>query len=450
MCRDGTPASSLFPSADGRSPARFAGLNEWLARLEGLDPAKIVLGLERVRRVLTGMNLGRAPFKVVTVAGTNGKGSSVAMLESILTATGYRCGAYYSPHLVRYNERVRVCGREVSDEALCRAFERVEAARGDVPLTYFEFGTLAALQVFHTAGLDVVVLEVGLGGRLDAVNVVDSDVALITGIDVDHCQWLGEDREQIGAEKAGIMRPGRPAVCSDPNPPGSVMRHARETGARLACIGRDFGYASHGATWSWWGDAQRHRLLPAPALAGAVQLQNAAGVLMVLEHLRQHFPRVRGALGRGLASVRLAGRLQALPGPPPRILDVAHNPHAARVLAEALRQLPCGGRSHGVLGMLKDKDMAGVMQAMAGVVDVWHLATLDVPRGATSRMLAGHVAGNATAVSQYPNPHCAYATACETALADDRIIVFGSFYTVAAALSIENGPRMTNTSTVQV
>jgi dihydrofolate synthase/folylpolyglutamate synthase len=427
-------------------------LDQWLAWQERLHPVRIEMGLERVARVLGGMTLGPPPCKVITVAGTNGKGSSVAMLESILLAAGYRVGAYYSPHLLRYNERIRVDGREVSDATLCRAFAAVEQARGEMPLTYFEFGTLAALEIFFTAGLDAVVLEVGLGGRLDAVNAVDCDVALITGIGLDHCQWLGNDRETVAYEKAGIMRRGRPAVCSDPAPPRSLLNHADGLDVPLTCIGRDFGYTAHGNAWSWWGGGRRRTALPWPALRGEIQLQNAAGALMVLEALAAALPVPQAAVRAGLLSLNLAGRFQVLPGMPMRILDVAHNPHAAAVLAAALRRQPCRGVTHGVFGMLEDKDIAGVVRAMENVVNVWHTATLAVERGAIARHLAECVTAVAagSAVYEHTDPQAAYAAAGRAVGEEDRIIVFGSFYTVAAVLALENQPAATNTSAVQV
>ncbi len=429
-----------------------SSLNEWLAWQERLHPADMVLGLERVRQVFDALAPGPAPFKVVTVAGTNGKGSSVAMLESVMNAAGYRTGAYYSPHLVRYNERIRLGGQEAGDEALCRAFARVEAARGETPLTYFEFGTLAALQLFYEAVPDIVLLEVGLGGRLDAVNVLDSDVALLTAIDIDHSQWLGGDRERIGREKAGILRPGRPAVCSDPQPPRSVIDHAAGIQAPLACLGRDFGFEPGAEQWTWWGPQRRYAALPMPALGGAVQLQNAAGVLAVLEILAEDLPVSPAGLRQGLRAVRLPGRLQVLAGPPPCILDVAHNPHAARVLARALERMPCRGRTHAVFAMLEDKDITGVIQAMAGSVNEWHVADLHVARGATAAILAACLdrAGHPGAVHRHADPQSAYRRACALCGPHDRIVVFGSFHTVGAVLSLENGAPMTNTTTRQV
>lgn len=431
---------------------RLSSLDAWLTWQERLHPAGIALGLERVRRVLDAMALGAAPFKVVTVAGTNGKGSSVAVVESIMRAAGYRTAAYYSPHLLRYNERIQLGGREVSDEVLCHAFEQVEAARGTTPLTYFEFGTLAALRIFYDARPDIAILEVGLGGRLDAVNVVDCDVALITGIGIDHGQWLGSDREQIGYEKAGIMRAGRPTVCSDPRPPDSLIAHARDLQVPLARLGDDYGYEADGSVWIWWCGTRRRTALPPPALHGAIQLQNAAGALMVVEHMNDALPVSQAPIREGLAAVTLPGRLQVLQGSPERILDVAHNPHAAGVLAAALRCLPCRGRTHAVFAMFKDKDMEGVARAMAEVVDVWHAASLSHERGAASPQLADclSAAGIRNPVRQYAGPEQAYLHALQAALPGDRVIVFGSFYTVAAVLKLENEATMTNTTIAQV
>jgi dihydrofolate synthase / folylpolyglutamate synthase len=336
---------------------------------------------------------------------------------------------------------VRVDGREAGDSVLCEAFERVEAARGTTPLTYFEFGTLAALQIFYDATPHIAVLEVGLGGRLDAVNVVDCDVALLTGIGIDHCQWLGHDRESIGYEKAGIMRAGRQAVCSDPHPPHSVITHARALGASLARLGEDYGYSADGAAWSWWYGDRRRTALPLPALHGTIQLQNAAGVLAVVHHLQEALPVAQGEIREGLAGVRLPGRFQVIPGSPERIMDVAHNPHAAAVLAAALRHMPCRGRTHAVFAMLEDKDVEGVVHAMAGVVDAWLTASLSNARGASSQQLAAALAaaGNDKPVFEYRHPAAAYINALQTARPEDRILVFGSFYTVAAVLQLENG-----------
>lgn len=416
---------------------RFNTLNDWLAWQETLHPTAIELGLGRVRPVLLRMGLEHPPFVVVTVGGTNGKGSSVAMLDSILRAAAYRVGAYSSPHLLRYNERICIGGVEVDDATLCAAFERVDQARQDISLTYFEFGTLAAFSIFAQAGLDVAVLEVGMGGRLDAVNLWDAEVALVTTIGIDHSAWLGDTREAIAFEKAGIFRAGRPAVCGDPNPPHTLLQHAESLGVPLYRFGRDFGYSTEGAAWSWWSVAQRRHVLPHPALRGPFQLQNAAGVLMVLELLAQRLPVNQGDVRQGLGAVQLPGRFQVLPGAPVRILDVAHNPHGAQVLAHTLRSWPCQGQTHAVMSMLADKDIDGVISVMRDVIDVWHVAGLDVPRGVSGAHLAEclRTAGILSLVHVHASITAAYQQVLAVAQQQDRVVVFGSFYTVAAVLA---------------
>ncbi len=410
---------------------RFQTLNDWLHWQESLHPSEIELGLERVRAVLEHMDLANPDFTVVTVAGTNGKGSSVAMLESILLAAGYRVGSYTSPHLLRYNERVRVQGEPVADGELCDSFARIDAARGDISLTYFEFGTLAAIDCLQRRGVEIAVLEVGLGGRLDAVNVLDADVALITPVDVDHVAWLGNDREAIGLEKAGIMRAGRPVVVSDPQPPRSVLARAGELGAPLALVGRDYHYQAQGDQWRWVAAEQRRNALPLPALRGDFQLANAAGVLMVLARLGEQFPVSQQAVRSGLLAVQLPGRFQVLPGRPVQILDVAHNPHSARALAQNLARQPCPGRTRAVLGMLDDKDIVATVASLNTLVDDWYLASLDVPRGASAARLREALGD----VGQcFDNVASARAAALAAADDGDRIVIFGSFHTVAAAL----------------
>ncbi len=410
---------------------RFQTLNDWLHWQESLHPSEIELGLERVRAVLEHMDLANPDFTVVTVAGTNGKGSSVAMLESILLAAGYRVGSYTSPHLLRYNERVRVQGEPVADGELCDSFARIDAARGDISLTYFEFGTLAAIDCLQRRGVEIAVLEVGLGGRLDAVNVLDADVALITPVDVDHVAWLGNDREAIGLEKAGIMRAGRPVVVSDPQPPRSVLARAGELGAPLALVGRDYHYQAQGDQWRWVAAEQSRNALPLPALRGDFQLANAAGVLMVLARLGEQFPVSQQAVRSGLLAVQLPGRFQVLPGRPVQILDVAHNPHSARALAQNLARQPCPGRTRAVLGMLDDKDIVATVASLNTLVDDWYLASLDVPRGASAARLREALGD----VGQcFDNVASARAAALAAADDGDRIVIFGSFHTVAAAL----------------
>lgn len=430
---------------------RFTTLDEWLHWQEGLHPAKIDLGLERTRMVLEQMGLAQPPYAVITVGGTNGKGSCVAMLEAVLSAAGYRVGAYTSPHLLRYNERVRVDRVMVGDADLCEAFARVEQARQDITLTYFEFGTLAALDLFSRAGLDIVILEVGMGGRLDAANVLDADVAVVTTVAIDHAQWLGPDRERIGTEKAGIFRRGRPAVYGDADPPASVAAHARDLGATLHCLGRKFGYEREAGGWSWWYKEHRHHELPLPRLRGPHQLKNAATALMALELLGPRFPVGRQAMQTGLIAADLPGRLQFMDEQGLRLCDVAHNPQAAAALAEGLTHLPCAGQTHAVVGMLADKDMAGVARAMAGLVDVWHVAGLSCERGAAAEQLAQQVRSvvREQPVHDYATVSAALAGAVGKAGAADRIVVFGSFHTVAAALAPRNEAWWRNEAATQ-
>ena len=418
---------------------RYSTLSEWLAWQETLHPAKIALGLERVRVVLDRMALAPLP-PVVTVAGTNGKGSCVAMLEAMLRAAGHRVGAYTSPHLLRYNERVRLDGQAAGDEQLCAAFARVDAAREDVSLTYFEFGTLAALDLFAREGLDAVILEVGMGGRLDAVNVIDPEVAVITTVDIDHAAWLGGDRESIATEKAGVFRSGRPAIYGDSNIPAAVAAKARALHAPLYRLGLEFGFEAEPEEWSWWGPSGRLRKLPLPRLVGPFQLKNAATALMALAALHGRLPTDERALRQGLPRIELMGRLQALDAQGLRLCDVAHNPQAAAALAEGLRSLPCPGHTHAVLGMLADKDVSGVVAAMKDSVDVWHLAGLDGERGAPVDQLAmrAHAVLDRGPVHEYETVAAALQGAWAAAGSLDRIVVFGSFYTVAAAMAPEN------------
>ncbi len=423
---------------------RFPTLDQWLAWQETLHPREIDLGLERVQAVLERMDVERPAPRVVTVAGTNGKGTSVALLEAMLRGAGLRVGAYTSPHLLRYNERIRIDGRTVSDDSLCQAFGRVDQARGDVSLSYFEFGTLAAFDLLARAALDVALLEVGMGGRLDAVNVVAADIALVTALDVDHVRWLGSDREAIGLEKAGIFRSGRAAVVSDPQPPRSLLDHARQLQVPLSRLGHEYHYwlqppsGDAPATWSWRSAHRCYEALPLPALAGSWQLQNAAGVLMVMERLEAFFPLGRQAIEAGLQQVSLPGRFQCFPADVPCVVDVAHNRQAALALAQELRQRPLAGRTHGVCAMLADKDAVAVCRAMAPVVDVWHLADLTVGRGAAAASLAASLenVGDRAACTCYGTVAAAYEGALAAAAAGDRIVVFGSFHTVAAVLPL--------------
>jgi len=410
-------------------------LADWLARLEQLHPSAIELGLDRVRRVQDAMGLIPA-FPLILVGGTNGKGSTCAYLEAILGAAGYKTGLYTSPHLLRYNERVRIAGREASDAELVAAFEKIDAARGNTSLTYFEFGTLGAMQQFVAAGVDVAILEVGLGGRLDAVNVFDADVAIVTSVDLDHMDYLGDTREQIGFEKVGIYRAGRPAICADPNPPVSLLEHARRIGADLRCVERDFSARREGDHWIYRGPDTTWPGLPLPAMAGAFQLRNAAAALMALEAVRDRLPVSETAKHQGLTTARAPGRFQRIARAPDVILDVAHNPEAARALAAILREQPVGGRTLAVVGMLADKDAAGVFAALRGEIDAWWTCTPDSPRAQDAAALAALLrtqAGSAP-IRVQPDVKAALAEAQSAAREGDRILVFGSFYTVAAVL----------------
>ncbi|OGI52965.1 MAG: bifunctional folylpolyglutamate synthase/dihydrofolate synthase [Candidatus Muproteobacteria bacterium RIFCSPHIGHO2_02_FULL_65_16] len=412
-------------------------LSEWLAWIEGVYPRTMELGLERVHAVLEQMDLRRPGFCAVTVAGTNGKGSTVAMLEACLRAAGYKVGAYTSPHLVRYNERVRLDGRAATDAELCDAFARVEAARGETPLTYFEFGTLAAFDLFRAAGTEVAALEVGLGGRLDAVNGIDADAAIVTSIGIDHTSWLGPDRESIGREKAGVFRAGRPAICGDPAPPASIAATAAAVGADLLLLDRDFFIERGRDGWTWRHGSRVRAGLPYPALRGDYQLRNAACAVTALELLSGRFPLSQAHIRAGLLNAAIAGRFQVLPGAPVRVLDVAHNPDAVRALAATLRQQPAGGKTLAVFGMLKDKDIAASARAMEGVVDRWYVATLHTPRGATADEIAAALAraGVTAPVLAHADVIGAYDAACRDADARDRVVVFGSFHTVGDILS---------------
>ena len=411
-------------------------LNDWLAHLESLHPrgqAGIELGLERVQKIKDALGI-RQQCPVITVAGTNGKGSVCAMLERILVSAGYRVGVYTSPHLLRYNERVRIDGREVSDEALMAAFARVEAARGDTKLTYFEFGTLAAWLAFEAARPDVIVLETGLGGRLDAVNVFDADCAIITSIDLDHMDYLGDTREAIGREKAGIFRAGKPAIVGDPLPPKSVLEHGLAIGAKLKLHGRDFGLqGGDRSQWHFWSTRGKRAALAYPGLRGANQLLNAAAVLMALECLNEVLPVSMGAIRQGLITVELPGRFQVLPGRPAVVLDVAHNPQAAAVLSDNLSNMGYFPETWAVFGMLGDKDIDGVVKHLVGRVDHWLPCSLEGSRAASADDLAAALAraGVKSELPRFATPASAYAYARERVGEDDRIVAFGSFLTVA-------------------
>ncbi|PXW98764.1 dihydrofolate synthase/folylpolyglutamate synthase [Sphaerotilus hippei] len=420
-------------------------LSGWLEHCERLHPAGIALGLDRVEAVRERLGL-RFEVPVFTVAGTNGKGSTCAVIESVLIQAGYRVGVYGSPHLVHFEERLRVQGEVVAAELLVPHFEAVEAARDGVALTYFEFTTLALLRCLSLQPLDAVVLEVGLGGRLDAVNVIDPDCAVITSIDLDHMDFLGSDRESIGREKAGIMRAGRPVVVADPMPPRSVIEHAQALGADLWLQGSDFNYSGDRQQWSWAGRGRRHHALAYPALRGANQLLNASGAFAALEAMRSRLPVTAQAVRQGLAAVQLPGRFQIVPGQPALVLDVGHNPHAVAVLAQNLDQMAFYPRTHAVFGAMADKDLAGLITPLLPLVECWYCCDLPTPRAASAAALAAAIEAAVAAwpagaaplpavrISCHADPSEALAAAVAAADPADRILAFGSFYTVGGVL----------------
>jgi dihydrofolate synthase/folylpolyglutamate synthase len=418
-------------------------LPDWLALLESRHAeVHINMGLDRVRAVKQAMGL-KFDCPVIMVAGTNGKGSTCAMLEAILLRAGYKVGLYIKPHFLDFNERARINGELASDAALIEAFNFVEAHRGAVDLTYFEFTTLAIMHLLAGAGMDVAILEVGLGGRLDAVNVIDADVAIVTSVDIDHTDFLGTTREEIGFEKAGIFRPGKAAICSDPVPPASLVAHAEAIGADLWLLGRDFNYSGDKQQWNYGGRSQRRNSLAYPSLRGANQLLNAAAALAALEVLRLELPVGAQEVRTGLALVELPGRFQVLPGRPTTVLDVAHNPHAAATLAQNLGNMGFHRYTYAVFGIMQDKDIAAVIEHLAPLVDHWCLAALPSPRSADPDALAKLLLETAPAgakpedfsVRTFADPALAFADATSRAGQDDRIVVFGSFYTVAGVMA---------------
>jgi dihydrofolate synthase/folylpolyglutamate synthase len=430
-------------AASMNTPAPDATLADWLAILEARHPQAIDMGLERVRKVRQNMDIAfRGP--VISVAGTNGKGSTCAMLESILMRAGYKVGLYIKPHFLHFNERARIGGVPADDATLIAAFQLVEAARGDISLTYFEFTTLAIIKLMADANLDVTILEVGLGGRLDAVNIIDADVAIVTSIDIDHSAYLGNTREAIGFEKAGIFRAGKTAICSDPVPPQSLIDHANAIGADLWLMGRDFNYTGDKQQWNYGGRGQRRNSLGYPSLRGANQLLNASAALAALESLRHELPVGAQEVRTGLVMVDLPGRFQVMPGQPLVVLDVAHNPHAAAALGQNLGNMGFHPYTYAVFGAMADKDIDGILAQMKEHVDHWCVTDLPLPRAATAQELktklleAGVVpefASNAArSIELFANPAEAYANAHRRAGENDRIVVFGSFLTVAAVM----------------
>ena len=409
-------------------------LSVWLARLETLSPVEIDLGLERVTRVLDRLALSR-PATVLHVAGTNGKGSSVALLESLFHASGARVGAFTSPHVRRYNERIRVAGEEARDDQIVSAFERIEAVREDEALTYFEYGTLAAMVVLEEAGVDTAILEVGMGGRLDAVNAVEPDAGIITNIALDHCDWLGEDVEAIAREKAGIMREQRPIVFGSRDLPQAIAKTAATVGAHLIAAGRDYDWSVNGSTWSWRGAEHRLDALAMPALPGEHQLANAAGVLALIEALGRRDLLQAERVNACLTSLRLEGRMQSIAADPRWLFDVAHNPAAAEALSKVLSADTRGEKTVAIIAMLDDKDVEGIVAPLAPCVSEWIAVTADSPRAVEAGELARRVANTVGAA-------CLVAESLEEAMQraqeltaqSDRILVTGSFYLVGPAL----------------
>ncbi len=415
----------------------FDSLQGWLDWQESYHPRVIDLGLERAASVYRALALKTNKPVTITVAGTNGKGSCIAFLDAMLRASGYRVGAYTSPHILKYNERIKVDGKSVDDTQICQAFERIETVRNNTSLSYFEFSTLAALDIFSRAELDVQLLEVGLGGRLDAVNIVDPDVAIITSICIDHCDWLGETREAIGREKAGIYRSGVPAVIGDPSPPDSLSQCALAEDVPLFCLGEEFDYQQHQQSWTWIGDSASLQQLPQPALPGDHQYGNASTVIQALQLIDELLPVTDAAIKQGLSSVKLSGRYQYIDADVPVLLDVAHNPMAAKKLAEYLAQAFTNKKIHAVFSMMKDKDLKGVIEVMKPMVFDWYLSPLKNPRTASQEMvkLAFSECAVSSVHSGFADFSETYSACVQNADSNDLIVIFGSFFLVSEYLA---------------
>ncbi len=432
-----------------QSPILFANLEAWLSHLETAHPVGIDMGLERINRVKAALDL-RFDCPVITVAGTNGKGSTCAYLESILLASGYRVGCHTSPHLLKFNERARVNGEEASDHLLLEHFTAVEKARVsllDAPtLTYFEFTTLVIMHLFAQSNLDAVVLEVGMGGRLDAVNILDADCAIVTSIDIDHADFLGNSREAIGLEKSGIFRSRQIAVCGDPAPPQSLIDYAEKLGCDLWLHGRDYNYQGDKQQWGWAGRKKRFSGLGYPALRGVNQILNASAVIAALMALHQRLPVSAQDIRNGFALVELPGRFQVLPGQPTVVLDVAHNPHAAATLGQGLDKMGYHPYTYAIFGAMADKDIEGIINPLLGIVDFWFCTDLPTPRAASANYLAEKLEalgvksknGSDGGINTFENPAAAYQKALSQAGEGDRIVSFGSFYTVAGVMAYRN------------
>ena len=419
---------------------RFRSIDKWLHWQESLHFTAIELGLERCRRVANNMGLLNPSYNVISVAGTNGKGSSIIMLDRILRNAGYKIGRYTSPHLLRYNERICINGNEATDTELCESFDRIDRARGDISLTYFEFGTLAALDLFRQHSVQLAILEVGLGGRLDAVNILDADISLITSIDIDHQEWLGNNRESIGREKAGIFRNLAPAICSEPNPPQSLLDCSEALGTPISILGSDYQFNLINDTWSWSTKDTRIERLPRPMKYCDFQIQNASGVLMLLAKIQDEYPVSTENIKQGLSSFRLKGRFQIIPGAIPKILDVAHNRESIKALVNNLKMISCYGKTHVILGMLKDKDHQRVIKELIEITDTWHFVSISQDRGIEAKILTSELKalGRLENISEYSNVEEALDKIHKLSMPDDRIIITGSFYTVGAAIRYLN------------
>ncbi|AAN56076.1 bifunctional tetrahydrofolate synthase/dihydrofolate synthase [Shewanella oneidensis MR-1] len=422
---------TVAPSEQASSvtvPSANAPLEQWLAYLLSIHPTEIDMGLTRVSKVAQRLNvLDLGPSKVVTVGGTNGKGTTCAMLENILRLSGLTVGVYSSPHMLKYNERVRINGQDQSDEAFVAAFEQIEAARGNISLTFFEYATLAGLILFKAAKLDVVILEVGLGGRLDATNMIDADISAVTSVDLDHEAYLGNTRELVGREKAGIFRQGKPAIVGEPNLPHTVNDVAQQLGAKLYRVGTEFTYQQNGHTWDYQGQVLKLKQLSLPTLP------NAATVIAIVEH---GWPEIAAdIIAKGISSARLTGRLEQVSEQPLILLDVAHNPHAARFLVKQLTPIVAGKRVFALCGMLKDKDIGGVLPVVSPLIDTWYLVSLQGERGAHASLLRQTLTQE-TKACEFEDIATAWTALKAQIQPDDVVIVFGSFYTVAGFKSL--------------
>ncbi len=417
----------------------FDSLQGWLSWQEGLHPLAIDLGLERAAHIYRALNPDAIKPPTVTVAGTNGKGSCVAFLEAIYKAEGYRVGAYTSPHIRKYNERIKINGEPVSDAMICEAFARIESVRKDTSLSYFEFGTLAALDIFWRSNVDIQLLEVGMGGRLDAVNIIDPDVSLVASIDIDHVDWLGSTREAIGHEKAGIFRANTPAIVGDPNPPDSLRQNASDKQSLLYCIGQDFSYQKQQSGWDWSAGNQPLTQLPDPGLKGEHQFRNASSVIMAVLQLNKKIPVTENSIRAGLKNVALPGRFQRieLDNDTPLLLDVGHNPEAVTTLAEYLCAAYPNRRVHAIFSMMKDKDIAGVLKIMAPAIYAWYFVPLTNPRAISTTAVQEFFSQcQITNVSfDYTAFAGAFAAAKKQCQNDDLLLVFGSFFLVSDCLN---------------